>query len=155
MKKRKGLSILEVILSVSLIGLIIIFIIGMYSTFFTSGTKLNEETIGFSIAKSYMDRIYFYSVNYQNYGTEFNKIVKSSAVNKQENTQFGLYKAQFVGNRSFNLQVVGKLVYSGPVNNIYNVKVGVYWRQINNNKFIRNYGKNYLVIDKLLSVSKF
>ncbi|MCS6956092.1 MAG: hypothetical protein NZM44_07045, partial [Candidatus Calescibacterium sp.] len=56
MKKTiKGLSILEVALSVTIIGLVIIFIIGMYSTFFTSGTKLNDENIANFLGQAYIN----------------------------------------------------------------------------------------------------
>jgi len=159
MGKRRGLSILELAISVAIIGLVIIFIIGMYSTFFTSGTKINEQTIGFSIAKSYIDRFYFYANNYQQYSRDFNSIIRNQGQNQGREVsnivQFGLYKAQFIGNRNYRLQLVGDRIYEGPTNNIYLISAGVYWKEgVQRRTFIRGYGKNFIVLRKIVSVDK-
>lgn len=158
-KKIKGLSILELAFSVAILALIIIFIIGMYSTFFTTGTKLNEENIANFLAQAYLNR---YAAYANSEDENLRRIVRDLATTQntsQSNYQagFGLYTAQFVGKRNFIIQVTGNFIYQGDVADQVLVNVGVYWmnrRKETQGSLIRGYGRAGIVLRKTLNVPK-
>lgn len=154
MRKNKGLSILEVAFSVAIIGLVIIFVIGMYSTFFTSGTKLNDENIANFLAKSYLNR---YMVYANSEDENLRKIVRDLANNQSTNqvyqAQFGVREAQFVGRRNFNIEVTGRLLYSGDVSDTILVSVTVSW-MAQTRGFKQGYGRTSLTLEKAVNVPK-
>lgn len=156
LRSKKGLSILELAFSVAILGLIIIFIIGMYSTFFTSGTKLNEENIANFLALSYINR---YSMYANSENESLRQIVKDLIINSstEANYQanFGLYTSQFVGRRMFTIQVAGRQIYKGDVSDQIEVIVGVYWleeRTQQRGSIVRGYGKTSVILKKTLNV---
>ena len=162
-KSKSGLSILELAFSVAIIGLIIIFIIGMYSTFFTSGTKLNEENIANLIAQSYINRYQVYANSEDpNLRDILRQLVNQSQNQSQEmnqTTTFGLYTSQFVGRRSYIIQVMARNLYVGELADSILVRVGVYWynqrsQQIGSRRGIIGYGRTGLVLQKVLNVPK-
>lgn len=156
--RKKGLSILEVAMSVATIGMIIIFIIGMYSTFFTSGTKLNDETIANFLGQSYIN---LYSV-YANSDNENLRRQVRDLVNRTSSraygAQYGLLSSRFVGKKNFIIEVAGRTLYSGDVSDTILVTVGVYWfnerTQNRRGSLIRGYGRTGITIRKSLNVPK-
>lgn len=149
----RGLSILELAFSVSIIGLVIIFIIGMYSTFFTSGTKLNEETVANFIAQAYINLYTVYANSEDvNLRDRVRRLVIQDNTLRQE-SQFGLYTSQFVGRRNYVIQIVGRNIYTGDVSDSILVNVGVYWFQ-EQGGIRRGYGRTGVVMRKALNVPK-
>ncbi|MCS6955374.1 MAG: hypothetical protein NZM44_03355 [Candidatus Calescibacterium sp.] len=154
----RGLSILEVALSVAIIGLVIIFIIGMYSTFFTSGTKLNDENIANFLGQAYIN---LYSV-YANSEDENRRrqvrdlVIRSTSQNYR--AQFGIYSSRFVGRKNYTIQITGRSLYQGDVADTILVRVGVYWfnERTGNRRgsIIRGYGRTGIVLSKTLNVPK-
>lgn len=153
MKNRKGLSILEVAFSVAIIGLVIIFVIGMYSTFFTSGTKLNDENIANFLAKSYLNRYMVYANSEDESLRNIVRNLANQSTNQVYQAQFGVKEAQFVGRRNFNIEVTGRLLYSGDVSDTILVSVTVSWiAQTRGLK--QGYGRTSLTLEKAVNVPK-
>lgn len=153
MKNRKGLSILEVAFSVAIIGLVIIFVIGMYSTFFTSGTKLNDENIANFLAKSYLNRYMVYANSEDESLRNIVRNLANQSTNQVYQAQFGVKEAQFVGRRNFNIEVTGRLLYSGDVSDTILVSVTVSWiAQTRGLK--QGYGRTRLTLEKAVNVPK-
>ncbi|MFN3995808.1 MAG: hypothetical protein ACK4GR_04670 [bacterium] len=157
LKKRRGLSILELAFSVAILGLIIIFIIGMYSTFFTSGTKLNEENIANFLALSYINRYSLYANSEDENLRQIVRNLVNNIADANYQANFGLYTSQFVGRRIFTIQVAGRQIYGGDVSDQIQVIVGVYWlgeRTQQQGSIIRGYGRTGVILRKTLNVPR-
>ncbi len=152
----KGFSILELALSIAIIALIVIFIIGMYSMFFTANTKLNDITVANFIGQSWLNKIASYSAS-ENDSVWITTRLNPTATTIKRNVSYGLYSAQFVGGKSFTVYIWTNPIYSNPNADLYSVNVTVYWMEAKNdrrNRLIRGYGKNYLDFKKVVSVPK-
>ncbi|GEM_PF-1364163 len=152
----KGFSILELALSIAIIALIVIFIIGMYSMFFTANTKLNDVTVANFIGQSWLNKIASYSASESDSAWITTKL-NPTATPIKKNVSYGLYSAQFVGGKSFTVYIWTNPIYSNPNADLYAVNVTVYWMEAKNkekNKLIKGYGKNYLDFKKIVSIPK-
>lgn len=158
--REKGLSILELAISVALIALIIIFILGMYSTFFTSGVKLNDETIANFLGQSYINlySVYANSDN-ENLRRQVRLLVDISNPKTQTyGAQYGILSSRFVGKKNFIIEVAGRTIYQGDISDKILVIVGVYWftERVQNRKgsLIRGYGRTGITLRKVLNLPK-
>jgi len=157
LKLKKGFSILELALSIAIIALIVIFIIGMYSMFFTANTKLNDVSVATFIGQTWLNKIVSYASSETDsiwITTELNP--NSTSIRKR--VSYGLYSAQFVGGKNFTVHIWTNPIYGSPNADLYAVNVNVYWMESRNdprqNRLIRGYGKNYLEFKKVVAVSK-
>jgi hypothetical protein len=157
LKLKKGFSILELALSIAIIALIVIFIIGMYSMFFTANTKLNDVSVATFIGQSWLNKIASYASSETDsiwITTRLNP--NSTSINRK--VSYGLYSAQFVGGKSFTVYIWTNPICGNPNADLYAVNVNVYWMEARNatnqNRLIRGYGKNYLEFKKVVTVPK-
>ena len=162
LKLKKGFSILELALSIAIIALIVIFIIGMYSMFFTANTKLNDVSVATFIGQTWLNKIASYA------SSETDSIWITTRLNRDLNPNstssissklsYGFYSAQFVGGKSFTVHIWTNPIYGNPNADLYAVNVNVYWMELRNNPrqntLIREYGKNYLEFKKVITVPK-
>lgn len=168
LKLKKGFSILELALSIAIIALIVIFIIGMYSMFFTANTKLNDVSVATFIGQTWLNKIASYASSETDstwITTRLNPTSTSSTSSTSINRRvsYGLYSAQFVGGKSFTVYIWTNPIYGNPNADLYAVNVNVYWMEARNdtarndprrNRLIRGYGKNYLEFKKVVTVPK-
>jgi hypothetical protein len=156
-KLKKGFSILELALSIAIIALIVIFIIGMYSMFFTANTKLNDVSVATFIGQSWLNKIASYASSEKDSVWITTKLNPNSTSISRK-VSYGLYSAQFVGGKSFTVYIWTNHIYGNPNADLYAVNVNVYWMEARNNprqnKLIRGYGKNYLEFNKVVTVPK-
>ncbi|MGB9638927.1 MAG: hypothetical protein ACP5RD_00635 [bacterium] len=154
--KIKGFSILELALSIAIIALIVIFIIGMYSMFFTANTKLNDVSVATFIGQSWLNKIASYASS-ENDSQWITTRLNPTATALKKRVSYGLYSAQFVGGKSFTVYIWTNPIYGNPNADLYAVNVTVYWMESKNqsrNRLIRGYGKNYLDFRKVVTVPK-
>jgi hypothetical protein len=157
LKLKKGFSILELALSIAIIALIVIFIIGMYSMFFTANTKLNDVSVATFIGQTWLNKIASYASSETDSSWITTKLNPNyTSINKK--ISYGLYSAQFVGGKSFTVYIWTSPIYGNPNADLYAVNVNVYWMEARNdprqNRLIRGYGKNYLEFKKIVTVPK-
>jgi hypothetical protein len=157
LKLKKGFSILELALSIAIIALIVIFIIGMYSMFFTANTKLNDVSVATFIGQTWLNKIASYASSETDSIWITTKLNPNyTSINKK--VSYGLYSAQFVGGKSFTVYIWTNHIYGNPNADLYAVNVNVYWMEARSNprqnKLIRGYGKNYLEFKKVVTVPK-
>ena len=155
--KNKAFSILELALSISIIALIIIFIIGMYSMFFTANTKLNDVTVANFVGQSWLNKICSYASSESNVDWITTKLNPNKTTVKSK-VSYGIYSAEFVGGKSFTVFIWTNPIYSSPNTDLYAVNVTVYWleaKNTNKNRLIKGYGKNYLDFRRVVNVIKF
>ncbi|MEN3015516.1 MAG: hypothetical protein ABDH21_05635 [bacterium] len=155
---KKGFSILELAFSVAILALVIIFVIGMYSMFFTSSTKINEENIANFIALSYLNLYSMYASSEQ----ELLKQRARALVNNQNQnfttrvaTQFGkIYKQQYIGRRNYTIMISATELSRSDVASMCIIRVEVSWfeNRSRQGQLIRGYGRSSISLERIINI---